>query len=149
MHTHFAFYESVESSGINRAVKRMLEPWPTLTIWVHPDFTAIQSPEFVQQRPYAEDLNKVILNNWANNRLPSDVDYVADQDALSGDVPKEFQWVFDDPKFEPPPSPKEEIKTPWQRYAIGVTYVCPKCRAEFSKPPYLARHFARHPDHAE
>ncbi|MHA1584261.1 MAG: hypothetical protein ACTSVU_05280 [Promethearchaeota archaeon] len=138
-----------ESSGLNRALNRILIPYSPFTIWIQPDIIQITDPDFLIARPYAEELNKLVLKTYNAHQFPIDVEYDRSHYAFSGPIPIWLNTIIHkrtSPNKKPNPEPSVvEEKLRIDLFKVGKRFKCPKCNAEFSKGEYLEMHFKRFP----
>jgi hypothetical protein len=134
----------VESSGINQKLSLLLSLYTVLTIWVIPNLTRIYSPSLLQERPYASNLNSLILQKKADGGIIAQLQYNGNKNEFVGPIPEAFRQFFPRKK-----APSEKcIVSPtsiYDTFQMKEKYYCPTCSAEFSKGEYLLLHFQRYP----
>lgn len=144
----------VESSGINLALNSLLERYSLYTIWIDLGKPFPYDELFVEERPWAKELNTELENLWLKHEITADNEFNMQTGQFSHPIPNEFKDFFQSLRITK--KSKDEPKSSSGRIKSGVNlssvsmlkdnrYVCPSCQADFSKPEYLDKHFQRYP----
>ena len=89
----------VESSGINRALNNILRRFYVYRIWIIPfnlneKMNQMKQSKFNKEIPYAEELNKHLMEKFEKNEVPFNNQYNFIEESFMKDLPTIFKKYF-------------------------------------------------------
>ncbi len=149
----------VEFSGINLLLNGFLDQYSLYRIWIDAGNPLNYDDLFLEERPYAPELNQRILELWNNGEIPIDNTFNMERTIFSEELPSDLQELFRllgkgkksvptvkiNPELLPRISKVTFLGSQFQEFIQDGRFICPTCTASFSKAEFLQKHFERYP----
>jgi predicted kinase len=138
----------VESSGLNQALNTIITNNTVYTLWIDLGSELPYDEVFLEEHPYAKDLNVILQEHKDKGELSIDntfnVKTCAFDHPLSPELQEFIQIRPKTKKISSPTNKKNPIRPPTSKDQQDL-FICSQCGAAFSKIAYLETHLKRSP----